>query len=129
MSTLADPRAATADGSAVEMTYRDAINAALHDEMEADARVVLLGEDVDASGGVFKTNEGLPERFPGRRLFLWGGFYRRKREENHKNRRLALIGNSGEAYDTGHPSQRLRQKTVTITRAIVPIMLSARRKP
>ncbi len=68
MSTLADAPAATADSSAVEMTYRDAINAALHDEMEADPSVVLLGEDVDASGGVFKTNEGLPQRFPGRVL-------------------------------------------------------------
>jgi pyruvate dehydrogenase E1 component beta subunit len=68
MSTLADPVPATADGSAVEMTYRDAINAALHDEMAADAGVVLIGEDVAASGGVFKTNDGLAERFPGQVL-------------------------------------------------------------
>jgi pyruvate dehydrogenase E1 component beta subunit len=68
MSTLADPVPATADGSVVEMTYRDAINAALHDEMAADAGVVLIGEDVAASGGVFKTNDGLAERFPGQVL-------------------------------------------------------------
>lgn len=68
MSTLADPVLAPADGSPVEMTYRDAINAALHDEMAADAGVVLIGEDVAASGGVFKTNEGLAERFPGQVL-------------------------------------------------------------
>ena len=64
MSTLADPAAVAAGAPAVEMTYRDAINAAMADEMEADPSVVLLGEDVNASGGVFKTNEGLPERFP-----------------------------------------------------------------
>ncbi len=68
MSTLADPVVAAADGSPVEMTYRDAINAALHDEMAADAGVILIGEDVAASGGVFKTNDGLAERFPGQVL-------------------------------------------------------------
>jgi len=68
MSTLADPVAAVAGAAAVEMTYRDAINAAMRDEMEADPNVVLIGEDVNASGGVFKTNEGLAELFPGQVL-------------------------------------------------------------
>jgi pyruvate/2-oxoglutarate/acetoin dehydrogenase E1 component len=49
----------------VELSYRDAINLALSEEMAADPSVVLLGEDVAAAGGVFKTNESLPERFPG----------------------------------------------------------------
>ncbi|HET7676537.1 MAG TPA: alpha-ketoacid dehydrogenase subunit beta, partial [Candidatus Limnocylindrales bacterium] len=47
----------------VELTYREAITAALEDEMAADPSVVLLGEDVQADGGVFKTNVGLVERF------------------------------------------------------------------
>jgi acetoin:2,6-dichlorophenolindophenol oxidoreductase subunit beta len=47
----------------VELTYREAINAALEDEMTADDTVVLLGEDVQADGGVFKTNIGLVEKF------------------------------------------------------------------
>jgi acetoin:2,6-dichlorophenolindophenol oxidoreductase subunit beta len=68
MSTLTETRAASGTDSAVEMTYRDAINAALSDEMTADPSVVLMGEDVAAAGGVFKTNEGLPEAFPGRVL-------------------------------------------------------------
>ncbi len=34
--------------------------------MEADPAVILMGEDVNADGGVFKTNGGLPEKFPGR---------------------------------------------------------------
>src|ERR1700694_4347499 len=46
-----------------EMTYREAIAAALMDEMAADPTVILMGEDVGASGGVFKTNEGVVERF------------------------------------------------------------------
>jgi pyruvate dehydrogenase E1 component beta subunit len=50
------------------LTYREAVNAALEDEMERDEHVLLMGEDVGADGGVFKTNGGLAERFPGRVL-------------------------------------------------------------
>lgn len=46
-----------------ERTYRDAINRALADSLAADERVFLFGEDVAAAGGVFKTTEGLQERF------------------------------------------------------------------
>ena len=67
MSTLTETRDADVAGlSEVELTYRDAINAALRDAMAADPNVVLIGEDVAAAGGVFKTNEGLAEQFPGR---------------------------------------------------------------
>jgi pyruvate dehydrogenase E1 component beta subunit len=52
----------------VEMTYRDAINAALVDEMAADDAVLLMGEDVASDGGVFKTNTGLLERFGPQRV-------------------------------------------------------------
>jgi pyruvate/2-oxoglutarate/acetoin dehydrogenase E1 component len=65
MSTQVEP-VQTAVGDAVEMTCREAVNAALEDEMAADPTVYLLGEDVAHEGGVFKTNGGLPERFPGR---------------------------------------------------------------
>jgi pyruvate dehydrogenase E1 component beta subunit len=68
MSTLTESRTASGSDSVVELTYRDAINAALRDAMTADPSVVLMGEDVAATGGVFKTNEGLPEAFPGRVL-------------------------------------------------------------
>ena len=46
-----------------ELTYREAICAALADELEADPTSLLMGEDVATAGGVFKTNEGLSERF------------------------------------------------------------------
>ena len=68
MSTLTEPAPATAASEAVELTYREAVNAALEDAMAEDPTVVLMGEDVDADGGVFKTNIGLPARFPGRVL-------------------------------------------------------------
>ncbi len=45
------------------MTYREAVAAALDDEMAADETVLLMGEDVGSSGGVFKTNSGLVERY------------------------------------------------------------------
>lgn len=45
-----------------DLTFRQAVAAALAQEMARDERVVLLGEDI-ASGGVFKTTLGLIERF------------------------------------------------------------------
>jgi pyruvate/2-oxoglutarate/acetoin dehydrogenase E1 component len=66
LSTLTS-RQDEAEGAVdIELSYREAINLALSEEMAADPSVVLLGEDVGAAGGVFKTNESLPERFPGR---------------------------------------------------------------
>ena len=46
-----------------EATYREAVNRAIAAELEADDDVFLIGEDVAAAGGVFKTTEGLQERF------------------------------------------------------------------
>ena len=51
-----------------ELSYRDAVAAAIAQEMERDQRVVFLGEDVGAAGGVFKTTVGLLERFGPRRV-------------------------------------------------------------
>lgn len=52
----------------IETTYRQAIRQAIHDEMEADPSVVLLGEDVGAAGGVFKATEELFDTFGGERV-------------------------------------------------------------
>jgi pyruvate/2-oxoglutarate/acetoin dehydrogenase E1 component len=46
-----------------ELTYRVAVARGIAQEMERDERVVLIGEDVAAAGGVFKTTEGLLDRF------------------------------------------------------------------
>jgi len=45
-----------------ELTFRNAVLAALAQEMQRDERVVLLGEDI-TSGGVFKTTTGLLDTF------------------------------------------------------------------
>jgi pyruvate dehydrogenase E1 component beta subunit len=46
-----------------ELTYREAVAAGIAQEMERDERVVFLGEDVAAAGGVFKSTVGLLEKF------------------------------------------------------------------
>lgn len=45
------------------LTLVQAINLALTQEMEADDRVIILGEDVGKNGGVFRVTEGLQARF------------------------------------------------------------------
>lgn len=47
----------------VTMRYAEALNAALREEMRADPRVFLFGEDVARYGGVFKVSRGLLEEF------------------------------------------------------------------
>jgi pyruvate dehydrogenase E1 component beta subunit len=49
-------------------TYRHAITTALADELAADDDVLLLGEDIGAAGGAFKTTDGLHARFGGERV-------------------------------------------------------------
>ncbi len=46
-----------------ELTYLDAIRTAMQEEMRRDPRVFLLGEDVGAYGGAFKTSSGLIDEF------------------------------------------------------------------
>ncbi len=46
-----------------QLTYREAVARAIAQEMERDPSVYFIGEDVAAAGGVFKTTEGLLERF------------------------------------------------------------------
>ncbi|HET6566469.1 MAG TPA: dehydrogenase E1 component subunit alpha/beta [Rhodothermales bacterium] len=43
--------------------FIDAVGEGLRQSMEEDARVVLMGQDVAAYGGVFKVTQGLLERF------------------------------------------------------------------
>jgi pyruvate/2-oxoglutarate/acetoin dehydrogenase E1 component len=63
MSTQTEVAAADAAATATELTYREAINAAIDDAMGEDAAVLLMGEDVSADGGVFKTNIGLADKY------------------------------------------------------------------
>ncbi|HKN47636.1 MAG TPA: alpha-ketoacid dehydrogenase subunit beta, partial [Candidatus Polarisedimenticolia bacterium] len=44
-------------------TYVEAIRQGIWEEMEADPRVFILGEDVGIYGGAFKVTEGMLEKF------------------------------------------------------------------
>jgi pyruvate/2-oxoglutarate/acetoin dehydrogenase E1 component len=45
------------------LSYREAVSAAIAQEMRRDENVVFIGEDIAAAGGVFKTTEGLLDEF------------------------------------------------------------------
>ena len=51
-----------------ELTYRQALNEALAEEMERDERVFVMGEDVAVYGGAYGVTQGLMERFGGERV-------------------------------------------------------------
>jgi pyruvate dehydrogenase E1 component beta subunit len=51
-----------------EMRYREALNAALREELRRDERVVLLGEDIGVFGGAYRVTEGLLDKFGPQRV-------------------------------------------------------------
>jgi pyruvate dehydrogenase E1 component beta subunit len=51
-----------------QLTYRDAVAAGIAQEMRRDSNVVLIGEDIAAAGGVFKTTVGLFDEFGPQRV-------------------------------------------------------------
>ncbi len=51
-----------------KMTMVQALNLALHQEMERDDTVVVLGEDVAVDGGVFRVTEGLLDKYDTKRV-------------------------------------------------------------
>jgi 2-oxoisovalerate dehydrogenase E1 component len=52
-----------ADRSGPERTMAEALNQALDAELERDARVFVMGEDVGLIGGIFQVTRGLREKF------------------------------------------------------------------
>jgi pyruvate/2-oxoglutarate/acetoin dehydrogenase E1 component len=50
------------------MRYREALNAALREEMARDERVFLMGEDIGVFNGAYKVTNGLLEEFGERRV-------------------------------------------------------------
>jgi pyruvate dehydrogenase E1 component beta subunit len=51
-----------------EMRYREALNQALREEMEADDDVFIMGEDIGVFQGAFKVTQGLLEEFGEKRV-------------------------------------------------------------
>ncbi len=57
------PPAPVPAGAAVERRFIDAVSEGLRQLMEADERVLIMGQDVAEYGGVFKVTQGFVERF------------------------------------------------------------------
>ena len=51
-----------------EMSYREALNLALKEEMRKDARIIVLGEEVALYQGAYKVTQGLFSEFGGKRV-------------------------------------------------------------
>jgi pyruvate dehydrogenase E1 component beta subunit len=51
-----------------QLNMVEALNLALHQAMEADDRVIVLGEDIAQTGGVFRVTQGLLNRFGDARI-------------------------------------------------------------
>src|SRR5579862_797124 len=63
-----------------EISYREALNQALREEMDRDRRVFIIGEDIGYRGGAFQVTEGL--------LAIYG----EKRVRDAPLSELALVG-------------------------------------
>ncbi|HYB23992.1 MAG TPA: alpha-ketoacid dehydrogenase subunit beta [Solirubrobacteraceae bacterium] len=51
-----------------QLRYREALNAALREELARDERVLLMGEDIGVFGGAFKVTDGLLQEFGEKRV-------------------------------------------------------------
>jgi pyruvate dehydrogenase E1 component beta subunit len=61
---MSSPRSRTV----AEVTYRDAIRQAIVEEMERDANVLMMGEDIGVYEGTFRITAGLLKRFGPKRV-------------------------------------------------------------
>ena len=52
----------------MEMTLNQAVKSALDNEMEKNDKIVLIGEDIGKNGGVFRTTEGLYDKYGPKRV-------------------------------------------------------------
>ena len=68
MSSVRNLQASPDHLEATESVLLEAVNQALHYEMQHDESVVVLGEDVGTNGGVFRATNGLKEAFGFKRV-------------------------------------------------------------
>src|SRR6202161_3498045 len=58
----------SAEAGTIKLFFREAIARAVHEEMAADERVIVLGQDVGAFGGSYKEFLGLHDQFGAARV-------------------------------------------------------------
>ena len=61
-------RSASSSSGPIETTVRDALNAAMEEEMLADDKVFILGEEVAQYNGAYKVTRGLLDKFGEKRV-------------------------------------------------------------
>ena len=64
----ADVAAAEPTGEERQISYLQALNEAIGEEMQRDPRLIMLGEDIGARGGPFGASKGLLDRFGPHRI-------------------------------------------------------------
>jgi pyruvate dehydrogenase E1 component beta subunit len=99
------------------MTYRDAVRAALREELDRDERVLVLGEDVGVFGGAFRVTEGLLADYGEQRI----------RDTPSAERAVVGIG-AGAAMVGLRPIVELMTMTAAM-RAIDQLMVSVAQMP
>ena len=89
----------------MKMSIREAINQTLHQEMERDERVIVLGEDVASDqGGVYGITDGLPAKFGLHRVI------------DTPITESAIVGAAGGAALTGVPAEGVVQHAAATAR-------------
>ncbi len=94
--------------STTTLTYREALRAALHEELERDERVFLLGEDIGAFDGAFGVTEGLQ------------GIFGASRVRDTRSAESALVGLAAGAAIAG-----LRPVVELMTADLLPLALES----
>ena len=51
------------NGNGRSLSFVEALNEAMHQEMESDPRVIVMGEDVGVTGGIFGATKGLFDKY------------------------------------------------------------------
>ena len=52
----------------MELSYREALNQAMREEMRRDQRIFLMGEDIGHHGGIFRVTKDLIDEFGAERV-------------------------------------------------------------
>lgn len=68
LGAIATSRSYATSGGTKDMTVREALNEAMAEEMQANEKVFILGEEVAQYNGAYKVTKGLLDRFGEKRV-------------------------------------------------------------
>ena len=76
------------------LSFREALNQAMSEEMERDENVFLMGEEVAEYDGAYKVSQGMLKRFGDRRIVDTPDLRGRVRRHRHRRGHGAACGRS-----------------------------------